>query len=166
MRKIFLKAMRNFLAALQFMTILPLGRVASFDPVKMMPYFPLVGIFLGVLLAMTDCIAGRFWNPSVNALMDVVFLAVVTGAFHLDGLCDTADGLLGTRSPQSALEIMKDSRLGTMGTVSILCCLALKWGGIAGLESQRTLFLIVVPAYARGSILFGVRFLAYGRTDR
>jgi adenosylcobinamide-GDP ribazoletransferase len=90
---------------------------------------------------------------------------VLTGAFHLDGLGDSADGLLGQRSKEKALTIMKDSRLGTMGLVSIVFVLALKWAGIAGLDANRVLLLIIVPAYARAGMLFGIRFLEYGRPD-
>jgi adenosylcobinamide-GDP ribazoletransferase len=92
-------------------------------------------------------------------------LAVLTGAFHIDGLGDTADGLLSPRSSDRALEIMKDSRLGTMGLVAILFGLALKWGGIAGLNTHRAVLLITVPAYARAGILFAMRYLPYGRPD-
>jgi adenosylcobinamide-GDP ribazoletransferase len=101
----------------------------------------------------------------VASLLDILFLAVLTGAFHLDGLGDAADGLLGQRPKEKALTIMKDSRLGTMGLVAIVFGLALKWAGIAGLDANRTLLLIIVPAYARGGMLFGMRFLEYGRPD-
>jgi adenosylcobinamide-GDP ribazoletransferase len=157
--------MKDLISALQFMTILPLGKAQPFDPPRMVPYFPLVGFLLGLLLALFDSIVMRFWAPPVAALLDVIFLVVLTAAFHIDGLGDTADGLLGPRSRDKALEIMKDSRLGTMGLVAIMFGLALKWGGIASLEAHRSLLLIMVPAYARAGILFGMRYLPYGRTD-
>jgi adenosylcobinamide-GDP ribazoletransferase len=157
--------MRNFISTLQFITILPLGKAESFDPPKMVPYFPLVGILLGLLVALFDSVAIRFWAPPVAALLDIMLLAVLTGAFHIDGLGDTADGLLGPRSRDKALEIMKDSRIGTMGLVAILFGLALKWGGIANLEAHRSILLIMIPAYARAGILFGMRYLPYGRSD-
>jgi len=142
-----------------------MGKAKSFDPPKMVPYFPLVGILLGLLVAAFDTIVVRFWAPPVVALLDIILLAVLTGAFHLDGLGDTADGLLGPRSRDEALEIMKDSRIGTMGLVAILFGLAIKWGGIAGLDAHRSIILILIPAYARAGILFGMRYLPYGRTD-
>ena len=157
--------MRNLISALQFITILPLGKVESYDPPKMAPYFPLVGILLGLLVALFDAVVIRFWAPPVAALLDVILLTVLSGAFHIDGLGDTADGLLSPRSKDEALEIMKDSRLGTMGLVAILFGLSLKWGGIASLNAHRTVLLIVVPAYARAAILFGMRYLPYGRVD-
>ena len=150
---------------MQFITIVPLGKARVFDPPKMVPYFPLVGILLGLLLALFDALVARLWTPPVVALLDVILLAVLTGAFHLDGLGDTADGLFSPRSKEQALEIMKDSRIGVMGLVAILFGLALKWGGIMNLDAHRSLLLIIVPSYARAGILFGMQFLDYGRTD-
>jgi adenosylcobinamide-GDP ribazoletransferase len=155
--------MRHFISALQFITILPVGRPGPFAPQKMMPYFPLVGILLGLLVAGFDRLMFNLWAEPVVALLDVILLAVVTGAFHLDGLGDTADGLFGQRPREKALAIMKDSRIGTMGLVAIVCGLALKWAGIAGLDMHRSLLLIMIPAYARSGALFGIRFLEYGR---
>ncbi len=131
----------------------------------MVPYFPLVGLLLGVLVALFDTLVTRFWAPPVVAILDVVLLAVLTGAFHLDGLGDTADGLFSPRSRDRALEIMKDSRIGVMGLVAIVFALGLKWGGIQSLDAHRSLLLVIVPAYARAGILFGMQLLDYGRTD-
>jgi adenosylcobinamide-GDP ribazoletransferase len=157
--------MRHFISALQFITILPVGKPGPFDPPKMMPFFPVVGILLGLLVALFDRLAVFFWDEPVVALLDVILLAIVTGAFHLDGLGDTADGLLGVRPRDKALTIMKDSRIGAMGLVAVVFGLALKWGGIAGLDVNRSLLLVIIPAYARSGVLFGIRFLEYGRPD-
>jgi len=155
--------MRHFISAIQFITIIPVGGTDAFDPPKMIPFFPMVGLFLGLITALFDQLATALWSRPVASLLDVLLLAVLTGAFHLDGLGDAADGLLGQRSKEKALTIMKDSRLGTMGLVAIVFGLALKWAGIAGLDANRALLLVIVPAYARGSMLFGMRFLEYGR---
>jgi adenosylcobinamide-GDP ribazoletransferase len=157
--------MRHFIAAIQFITIVPVGRADTFDPPKMIPFFPIVGLCLGLLMALFDHFATTLWSRPVVSLLDILLLAVLTGAFHLDGLGDSADGLLGQRTKDKALTIMKDSRLGTMGLVAIVFGLALKWAGIAGLDTHRTLLLIIVPAYARAGMLFGMRFLEYGRPD-
>ena len=157
--------MRHLISAIQFITIIPMGRTEAFEPPKMIPYFPVVGLFLGLLTALFDHFATALWSTPVASLLDVLFLTVLTGAFHLDGLGDSADGLLGQRPKEKALAIMKDSRLGTMGLVAIVFGLALKWAGIAGLDANRALLLVIVPAYARTGMLFGMRFLEYGRPD-
>ena len=155
--------MKNFKSAIQFLTVLPVGKAAEFDAPGMLPWFPPVGLLLGGLLALFDAFACRWWSPSVVAVLDVVVLAIMTGAFHLDGLGDTADGLFSHRTRERALEIMKDSRIGAMGVVALSSVLALKWAGISGLDDHRSLLLILVPAYARGGILIAMRCVDYGR---
>ncbi len=155
--------MKNFRSAIQFLTVLPAGRAAEFDAPGMLPWFPLVGLLLGGLLALFDSFACRWWSPAVVAVLDVVLLTAMTGAFHLDGLGDTADGLFSHRPKEKTLEIMKDSRIGAMGAVALGSVLALKWAGISGLSDHRSLLLILVPAYARGGILIAMRCLEYGR---
>ena len=155
--------MKGLIAAIQFITILPSGKPTPFAPDKMIPFFPIVGLLLGILVAVLDFMALQLWTPSVVAVLDVVLLVVMTGAFHLDGLGDAADGLLGQRSREKALAIMKDSRIGTMGLEAIISALAVKWGGIVSLDEHRSLLLILVPAYARGGMIFGIRYLEYGR---
>ncbi len=157
--------MKHFISAVQFITILPWGKAERFDPQRMIPYFPIVGIVLGVLVALFDYVAVSLWGKTVASLLDVIFLTVLTGAFHIDGLGDAADGLLGQRPKEKILAIMKDSRLGTMGLVAIVAGLAIKWAGIAGLDANRPLLLIIVPAFARAGMLFGMRYLPYGRPD-
>jgi adenosylcobinamide-GDP ribazoletransferase len=157
--------MKHFFSAIQFMTILPWGRAQRFDPQGMIPYFPLVGIALGLLVALFDFVAVSFWGKTVASMLDILFLVALTGAFHIDGLGDSADGLLGQRPKEKILEIMKDSRLGTMGLMAIVAGLAIKWAGIMGLDANRSLLLIIIPALARGSMLFGIWHLPYGRPE-
>lgn len=157
--------MKNLIAAIQFITVLPMGKCGKFSPEKMIPFFPLVGIILGLMVALLDRIFLSLWSEPVASLLDVLFLIIITGAFHLDGLGDTADGLYGHRTKEKALSIMKDSRIGAMGIIAIICGLSVKWAGVIGLDAWRSLLLIIIPAYARSSILFGIWFLEYGRTE-
>jgi adenosylcobinamide-GDP ribazoletransferase len=157
--------MRQLFAAVRFLTILPAGQAKDFEPRAMLPFFPLVGLILGAILALGDLLFHRLWPASVAALLDVILLVILTGGLHLDGLGDTADGLYGQRTREKALSIMKDSRIGAMGLLAMVCCLAVKWAGIAALGPGRSFFLLIIPAYARGGILFGVRYLPYGRPE-
>jgi len=157
--------MRRLISALEFLTLLPLGKPLTFDPKGMVPFFPVVGIILGTMLSIFDQAALRLWSEPVVAVLDVGLLIVLTGALHLDGLGDTADGLLGHRPREEALAVMKDSRIGVMGLSAIIVGLSIKWAGIMSLDAHRSLLLVIVPAYARGGMLFGMRFLEYGRPD-
>jgi adenosylcobinamide-GDP ribazoletransferase len=155
--------MKNLLAAIRFITVLPIGTSEHFDAVGMVPWFPAVGLLLGAALATFDHAAARMWHSQTAAVLDVVFLAALTGAFHIDGLADTADGIFSHRPKERVLEIMKDSRIGAMGVVAVVSVLAVKWAAISGISEHRTALLILVPAYARGAMLFGMRALEYGR---
>jgi adenosylcobinamide-GDP ribazoletransferase len=153
----------GFLSAIQFLTIIPCGRRQSFDARSALPFFPLCGLLIGAILIGIHSVAGLWWPGPVVAALDVVGLAVLTGALHLDGLADTADGLYGHRTPELALTIMKDSRIGAMGMVSVVCCLTVKWAGVAHIAANDQIWLLLVPAYARSSVLWAIRTLPYGR---
>jgi adenosylcobinamide-GDP ribazoletransferase len=157
-------------ASLLFLTILPAGRDGVYSPMGMIRFFPVVGLILGALLVLTDVIVSRLWPLPVAAVMDLLCLLVFTGAFHMDGLGDTADGIFSHRPRERVLEIMKDSRIGMMGLVTVVSVLAVKLSGIYSVKSGATpggswLILLLVPAYARSAMIFGIRFLPYGRKD-
>jgi len=143
----------------------------AYTPMGMIKFFPVVGLLLGGLLLIVDQVVSQFWPSSVTALLDVFFLVVITGAFHIDGLGDTADGMFSHRPKERVLEIMKDSQSGMMGLVAVFCVLALK---VAGIYSMKTglssvylgLSLLIIPAYSRAAVIFGIRFLNYGRKDK
>lgn len=155
--------MNGLISAIQFITILPVGKPGQFDPEKMAQYFPLTGIILGVFVSMADQIFLKLWSVQVASILDAALFALLTGAFHIDGLGDAADGLLGHRKKDEALDIMKDSRIGAMGLVVIFCVLLIKTGGIMDLDSYRSLIIIIIPAYSRSSMLFAIKYLNYGR---
>jgi adenosylcobinamide-GDP ribazoletransferase len=157
--------MKPFFAAIQFLTVIPLGARGAYMPRAMIAWFPIVGLLLGVLLAVFDAAVSRLWAAPAVAALDMVLLILLTGALHLDGLGDTADGLYGQRSAEKALSIMKDSRIGAMALVTVVAALALKWSGLACLAQDRFLLFVLIPAYARGAMLFGIRGLPYGRSS-
>lgn len=155
-------------ACLAFITILPMGKNPGYSPVGMIRFFPVAGLIIGTLLVMVDALASLVWPAGAAALVDLVFLVAVTGAFHLDGLGDTADGLFSHRGRERALEIMKDSRTGMMGLTAVVLGLAVKLAGIWSVKitcsgPAAAGILLVVPSLSRASMIFGVRFLDYGR---
>ena len=157
--------MKGLVAAIRFITVLPVGHSGTYDPAGMIPFFPIVGLLLGAILSGFDHLVLGWWPQPTTALLEVLLLVGLTGALHLDGLGDTADGLYGYHSREKALAIMKDSRSGAMGVVAIVCGLAAKWAGLMAITDHRPLLLLLVPAYARGAMLFGIRLLPYGRPE-
>ncbi|MDO4906137.1 MAG: adenosylcobinamide-GDP ribazoletransferase [Lautropia sp.] len=131
--------LRHFLLALQFFTCLPMpARMAAwvgFDPVMMKAaagHFPGVGWLVGLVAAGALGVASMLLGTANPATMvAVVVLSIVatvgfTGAFHEDGLADVGDALGGFAPPEKALQIMKDSRLGSYGTLTLVLALLLK----------------------------------------
>ena len=113
----------EFLNALRFMTIVPVpSSDAAIAPdwlSRCAKYFPVVGIGIGLVSAVVLLLADRIWGPVVASLLAVAASIIVTGALHEDGLADTADGLGGGSSVEKRLAIMKDSRIGTYGTLAL-----------------------------------------------
>jgi adenosylcobinamide-GDP ribazoletransferase len=155
--------MNALIASLQFISAIPLGRPRPFDPKGIIVHFPLAGLTIGLIIALFDLFASAVWPPVVAGVLDVALLAAVTGAFHLDGLADTADGLYGQHDREKALAIMKDSRVGAMGLVVVACVLLVKGAAMGSIAHERFLALMIVPAYARSAMMVGIRVLPYAR---
>jgi len=127
--------MRTFLAALTFLSILPSGNFLPTEDEmrRMADFYPAAGLVLGALLWGAGWVGCRYFPPLVAAALLTFFSEALTKGFHLDGLADTADGFLSGRSRERKLEIMHDSRIGTMGVGAVVCCLGLKFACFASL---------------------------------
>jgi adenosylcobinamide-GDP ribazoletransferase len=128
--------LRLFLIALQFLTRIPIPSGIGFEPAwlhQSARHFPAVGLVVGGCSALVLWAAAHAWPASVAVALAMVASIVFTGAFHEDGLADTCDALGGAVSRERALEIMKDSRLGTYGTLGLVAVLALKGLALHGL---------------------------------
>lgn len=121
--------LRLFFIALQFFTRVPVPGWVGFKPEWLQAcarYFPLVGACVGVVGALVLAAASLAWPPLVAVLLSMAATVWMTGGFHEDGWADTCDGLGGAVSRERALAIMKDSRLGSYGTLGLGLMLGLK----------------------------------------
>jgi adenosylcobinamide-GDP ribazoletransferase len=157
-------ALDDIAGALQFLTVLPLGPADRFDPRRVMRYFPVAGIVMGSIVSAFDAVATLVLPLPVAAALDVALMAMITGALHLDGLADTADGLLGSRDRTRSLAIMKDSRVGAMGVVVVALVLIVKTVGLGAVSRDRGLALILVPAFARSAMMVAMAAMPYARS--
>ena len=124
-----LHELRLFFTALQFLTRVPVPRWVGFEPAwlqKSVRHFPLVGLFVGLVGAAVMGAARMLWPASVAAGLGMAATVLLTGAFHEDGFADTCDGLGGAVDRARALAIMKDSRIGSYGSVGLVLMLGLK----------------------------------------
>ena len=120
-----------FFIALQFLTRVPVPAWVGtgFQPHwlnRCVVHFPLVGALVGAVGALVLWLAVDRTSPLVAAVLAVTTTVWLTGAFHEDGLADTFDALGGHVPRERALEIMKDSRIGTYGAAALGLSLALR----------------------------------------
>jgi adenosylcobinamide-GDP ribazoletransferase len=124
----------HFWNALRFLTVIPVPGVERVEDDWLMraaKYFPLVGIIVGGFSAVVLLLAAKIWSGLLPPLLAIAAGIVLTGALHEDGLADTADGFGGGRSRESRLAIMKDSRIGTYGTLALGLTVALRVAALA-----------------------------------
>ncbi len=155
--------------ALQYFTRLPVPDFREFDPAWLSEssrYFPLVGWVVGGLLAGALWLAAQLFPPAVAVLLCIAFSLVLTGAFHEDGLADSFDALGGSVSRERALEIMRDSRLGTYGSAALMLDLALRAALLLSLPlAVACLALIASHPAARAGAAALMASLPYLRDD-
>ena len=145
------------------MTIIPVPRSKARFDAGMLKWFQVAGLALGLLWAGFDWAAGHFYSGALRSAFDVLFLTFLTGGLHLDGLADTADGLLSHRPFEDKLRIMKDSRIGSWGVLALIAILAMKTLALAELGTNRSLILVLAPIFGRTAMLMGIGLLPYGR---
>lgn len=97
------------------------------------PWFPVVGALIGLLIGGVYAGMAALVSPMTAAVVAVLFGVVITGAFHEDGLADTADSL-GGYTPDRRLEIMKDSRVGTFGALALVFSVLVRMVGLSHLD--------------------------------
>ncbi len=160
--------MKPFFAALQFLTIIPLPkRLAgeTEDLEKSVPFFPLVGLFIGLLAAGFDQLAGSHLPPFAASVLVVILLVGISGGLHMDGLADTADGFLSARPREKMLEIMRDSRTGVMGTIAVVFVILLKIAVLNPIPLDlRWKAILLMPLAGRIAMVLMMTFLPYVRT--
>jgi adenosylcobinamide-GDP ribazoletransferase len=156
----------GFLAALQFLTILPIRRNFSMLEIgRSSASFPLVGLLIGLFLAGISLLLDRVLPFNVVNVILIAGLALCSGALHLDGLADTLDGIAGHRTTEQRLEIMRDSRIGGFGAIGVALFLIIEYVLLDSLTGNPRLFaLILAPALSRWAMVNAIFAYPYART--
>jgi len=146
--------LRELMIALVFLTRLPLrleGRVGVGDLAAVVHCFPLVGLLVGALGAMVHLAALGLGLAGIAALVPALAAMVLfTGALHEDGLADTADALGALPDRERALEVMRDSRIGSFGALALILVVSGKLGALAGLAGgTAAAALLAAAAFSR-----------------
>ncbi len=157
----------KLLAALQFLTTVPIPRRREVNAEEIgasLGYFPLVGLFLGAILAGINWSLSLILPSSIVNAVIIIALLLLTGALHIDGFIDTCDAIFGRRTPQERWQIMSDSRVGGFGVVGAFCLLLLVYVSLGGMpEAYKMVALILMPALSRWSMVYAIFAFPYAK---
>lgn len=160
--------MRSFFVALQFLTILPVDitpKVSQETFGRSLAWFPIVGAIIGLALSLNVFLFGILPQMVIAALI-MALSVIITGGIHLDGFADTCDGLYGSTAKERALEIMRDSHIGSMAALGIAMLLVLKFSLLASMPQQILWkLLVLMAAFARWSQALSCFLSEYARDD-
>ncbi|OGV59980.1 MAG: cobalamin 5'-phosphate synthase [Lentisphaerae bacterium RIFOXYC12_FULL_60_16] len=129
----------SLVTALRTLTIVPVPGQETKRFADALPWFPLVGLLIG--LAVVAVIRAAGWIglytwPAGTAILALVTGIALTGGLHLDGLADWADGFWGGKDRESALRIMKDPRIGSFGGIALVLVLLTRWACLTRIISH------------------------------
>ena len=149
--------MRDFLQALSILTILPFGQSLSHEDKRLarsMAFFPLVGLVIGLFLALGYFLL-LFLLPRAFVLwLTIGLLALLTRGLHLDGFADTMDGLASGGSKERILEVMRDSRIGAFGVISLILLIGGKYLALDQISNLSVPYsLILMAVMGRNSMV-------------
>lgn len=138
--------LRIFFTALMFFTRIPVPKSTGYsinNLNKSVRYFPLVGAIVGAVGALVFVFFSWILPVYLAILLSMISTVYLTGAFHEDGFADFSDGFGGGYTKEKILTIMKDSRVGTYGSVGLIFILSTKFGALYSFEKDRIPLLIV-----------------------
>lgn len=124
------------------------------------PYFPIAGIIIGFLGGMATVLASVIgFNDWVAAAIGLLTIIVITGALHEDGLADVTDAFFVSKTKDERLTIMKDSHIGTFGTLSLVFCIGIRTALLGSIITKSGLFTVVlafavIEAVSRGGMVW------------
>lgn len=152
---------------MSFLTVLPVAN-ADGSPGERLgrAYFPAIGAFIGLVAGLVFAATSAVATPLLAGAAAVAVLCVLTGAIHLDGLADSADGLLGRGDVARRLEVMRDPRLGSYGVTAIVVVLLLDLAAVTSMSPARAIAaLAIAGALSRLATLSVVAFVPYVRAS-
>ncbi len=150
----------GFWIAWQFLTIFPGPSLKGEKEQGLgssLPWFPIIGLFLGGILLGLDQLFDLFLPQFLNSALLLVALVIITGALHLDGFMDTCDGFAVKSSAAERLKVMADSHVGGFGVAGACCLFLVKFACIVSLPDElRAVGLLLMPVIARWSVAYAI----------
>jgi adenosylcobinamide-GDP ribazoletransferase len=162
----------DLVSAFMLLTRLPVARFAGRDGppdlARCVWAFPVVGFAVNGTGGLVYWLAHKVgMTPPLAAVWSLVAVIAVTGAFHEDGLADTADGFGGGATPAQKMAIMRDSRIGSYGAVALLLSVGVRVAAIAALAQPGIVMtaMILAGVSGRSGMLLPLLVLSPARVD-
>ena len=140
---------KTFALAVHFLTRIPTPFDVDYSPQRLLDasrYYPLVGAIVGTVAAAAYFVTDLALPTTIAVIIATAATALLTGAFHEDGLADTFDGISGAHDRNRALEIMHDSRIGTFGALALILVITLKIASLSSLSDTTTIIIALIAA--------------------
>lgn len=161
------------IAAFQFLTRLPVPVTLPYhdrlyrDSVI---FYPCVGLVIGIVIAGAATLLEPILPSMIIGILLAILWTLLSGGLHLDGLMDTADGIMSHRSRERMLEIMKDSRVGAMGAMVCVFYLIFKITLIISLldmiNKNGLIVLMLIPIWSRTFMVTAIAGWPYARQEK
>jgi len=147
--------------AIAFLT--PLGGASAPDA-STLTWFPVVGALIGAAVGSVWWGADRLWPPAVAAALTIAADLALTGMLHVDGLVDSADGLLPHLSKERRLEVMSEPTVGAFGIAVAMVVLVVRFAALASIAPN---IVLLAGAWCGSRTVMAVaaRAVPYARTD-
>lgn len=143
---------KGFILAMQFFTRIPININIDFNNknIKYSIFFlPVVGAIIGALGGLVYYLLWPY-NKLIASFLALLTTIILTGGLHLDGLSDTFDGFLSNKDKEKTLEIMRDSRIGAFGVLSLIILILFKFILLLSLERA---FIAIILSFANSRMV-------------
>jgi adenosylcobinamide-GDP ribazoletransferase len=154
-----------FLSALDFLTVVGRGRAPNRHSLA---WFGAVGLLIGAVCGLVRWGTGEWWAPAVAAALTVGADLLVTGALHLDGLADTADGLLPHLARPRRLAVMSAPDVGAFAVAALVVTLLLRTTALATADVDGWRWVVLLAGLwclARAGMAMVVAAVPYARAE-
>ena len=170
-----MKELFGFSSALRMLSIFPCFGEDCSNLGRVLGWAPAVGAVISILCTTIAMWSTRFIDDTTVAMFLGAMLAAVmylglevflSRGFHLDGLADSFDGWGGGWTKERTLEIMRDSHIGSFGTLAIAVVLMVKLVALCALCFYQTYqWLVMIPVFSRLLMVYQAAFNGYARAD-
>jgi adenosylcobinamide-GDP ribazoletransferase len=161
--------MNSLILAIQFLTRIPINinietKENSFA--ESVLWFPAAGLLIGAFNGLIYWLSSMLLGGIFPVVCTVLANVCITGGLHVDGLADTCDGIFSARKRDRMLEIMKDSRIGTNGTLAVVFDMLIRIAILVSMPSEKVLLVVfTAPIVSKALLPLIMKLSVYARAE-